>query len=574
MRSPLAAVASLVLAGSLALSGCSGTSEDDKPAPKPQPTRTSSAPTELPSTAWRTAEPDRVATGGVLRLAAATLPSNFNPLHSDAADSDAARILGPTTGSAVRITEGGGWAVDPNYARSVEVVDAEPLTIEVKLNRRAVWEGGTAITANDMIAFWKAQNGSNAAFQVISTTGYDNIAAVEAGKDEFRYSVTFERPTAEWPMYVYPRLPANVSSSPKLFNQAFRKRAISSNGPYVVTSIDADQGLVTQEPNPRWWGEKPRLDSITWNIADPSVQAEAYANDELDAVDLEAATYDVAKGTGTVQRAAGVEWSQVTLNGGRRPLADVDVRRAVARAIDRTPIATTVATALGAPPAPLGSLLLVPGQEGYRDSSDGIAHDPAAARALLEKAGYTAGADGMFAKDGKRLELTMPVPENTPANSARSEAIAKDLKAVGIAVTLRPVPEATFFEEVVIPLDFDLVTFVRRASPFPVAAAKPLYFPLDSPQNYTGLGTARFGTGFDTVAGTLDDKLRVKRIAKLDEWLLEDVPVVPLAVTPVAVAVRDSVVNYGAAQFEQPDWTRVGFVTKKKASKQKATKRP
>jgi hypothetical protein len=33
--------------------------------------------------------------------------------------------------------------------------------------------------------------------------------------------------------------------------------------------------------------------------------------------------------------------------------------------------------------------------------------------------------------------------------------------------------------------------------------------------------------------------------------------------------VGDGVANYGAAQFEQPDWTTVGFVTTKKTTKQK-----
>lgn len=561
MRSPVAPVASLLLAGSLVLSGCSllpGGGDDDKPAPKAAP-----AVTELPSTAWKTVKPSSLAQGGTLRLAASTLPTNFNPLQADSANSDAARILAPTTGGAVRITADGGWKVDPDYARSVEVVDKDPLTVEVKLNPDAVWEGGTSITADDMVAFWKALDGSDDDFEVVSTAGYDAISDVEPGKNRFAYTVTFDEPTAEWPLYVYPRLAANVSSSPKLFNNAFRKRAISSNGPFITSSIDTKKGLIVQKPNPRWWGDRPRLASITWNIADPELQADAYVNDELDAVDLQASTYAKAKGTGVVQRAAGIEWSQVTLNGGRGPLQDVDVRRAVAHAIDRGPIAATAAQALGAPSAPLGSLLLVPGQQGYRDSSASIAYDPALASKLLKKAGYTEGADGMLEKDGKPLSLTLPVPKQTPTNSARAKAIVADLEKVGIAVELREAPTGVdFYEKVVIPLDFDLVTFQRRGAAFPITAAEPLFYPLDSSQNFTGIGTDRFGLGFDTVIGTLADDLRTQRVAKLDEWLFEEVPVIPLAVTPIAVAVRKNVANYGAAQFEQPDWTTVGFTKK------------
>ncbi|MFC5676613.1 ABC transporter family substrate-binding protein [Aeromicrobium endophyticum] len=562
MRPSVVAFASSLLAGSLLLSGCSIVSGGGD---EPRPKKSSAAPaavTELPSTAWAEAPVAKVAQGGTLRLAASAMPANFNPLQSDAADSDAAKILAPTTGAAVRITADGGWQVDPDYATSVEVTSDDPLTVEVKLNPAAVWQGGTSITAKDMIAFWKAQNGSDDAYEVASTAGYDAISSVEQGDDKFAYRVTFSRPTAEWPAYVYPRLPSNVSASPQLFNEAFSTRAISSNGPFIVSSIDADAGTIVQKPNPRWWGAKPKLDEITWNLGDPELQAEAYANDELDAVDVQAATYRAARGTGTIQRSAGVEWSQVTLNGGRGPLRDPKVRQAVAHAIDRGPIASTAAKALGAPAAPLGSLLLVPGQKGYRDSSAPIAYAPDQAEKLLAEAGYAKGADGMVAKDGKPLELTLPVPEDTPPNKARATAIAGDLRAVGIAVTLRPVPAATFFDDVVIPLDFDLVTFVRRASPFPLTAAKPQFFPLDSAQNYTGLATPRLGTGFDTVLGTLDDDLRLTRVAKLDEWLFDDSSVVPLAVTPVVLGVRKGLVNYGAAQFEQPDWTSVGFVKK------------
>lgn len=562
MRSPFAAAASLVLAGSLVLSGCSLLSGGDDE--KPRATATTAAPKMLPATAWKAAEASAVDQGGALRLAASTLPTNFNPLQADSANSDAAEILAPTTGGAIRTTADGGWEVDPDYAQSVEVTDQDPLTVEVKLNPQAVWQGGTSITAQDMVAFWKAQNGSNADFQVISSAGYDKIAAVDPGDDKFSYTVTFSQPTAEWPQVIYPRLAANVSKSPKLFNEAFRTQAISSNGPYIVSSIDAAKGVITQTPNPRWWGARPKLDTITWNIATPDLQADAYVNGDLDAVDLEAATYDTARKTGSIQRAAGVEWSQVTLNGGRGPLADVNVRRAVARAIDRDPIAARAAKGLGAQPVTLGSVLLVPGQKGYADSSASIGHDPAAAKQLLGAAGYTEGADGIFAKDGVPLELTMPVPEDTPTNQVRATAIAKDLRAVGIKVVLRAVPAATFFDDSIIPLDFDLVTFVRRASPYPLTSAEPMFFPLDSAQNYTGTGTDRIGGGFATVLGTLNDELRTKRIAKLDEWLFEDVPVIPLAVTPVVVGVRGGLVNYGASQFEQPDWTTVGFVTKKK----------
>ena len=560
MRTPSATVTSVLLAGSLVLSGCSLTSDD-----KTAPTSSASADrTTLKNTAWRAAQRDKVAEGGTLRLGTMGIPVNFNPQHPDAVNTDAARILAPTVGGAIRITADGGWQVDHDYAESVEVADSNPLKIDVRLNPRAVWQDGTPITAADMVAFWKAQNGSNDAYQVASTEGFDDIGSVVPGKTKFDYTVTFKTPNAEWPLYVYPRLPAKVSSSGKQFNTGFRDRAISSNGPFIVSSIDTRKGTVVEKPNPRWWGKKPKLAQVTFQAAAPDLLTKAFAAGELDAVDLDAHTYKTAakaKGA-SIQHAAGVEWSQITLNAGRGPLKDPAVRRAVAHALNRDGIAKQASAALGAPASPIGSVILVPGQQGYTDSAATIAHDEAEADSLLTKAGWKKGSDGIRVRKGKRLTLSMPVPAKTPANSRRAALIAQELKQAGIAVKVRSVPAEKFFSQFIIPLDYDIVTFVRRGSPFPIGAAEAMFYPVDSPQNYTGVSDDRFGKGWAGAIGALDDKARFKSVAKLDKLVFANPTIVPLAMTPIVVAVRKTLVNYGAAQFEQPDWTAVGFTKK------------
>ncbi|MBC7631550.1 ABC transporter substrate-binding protein, partial [Aeromicrobium sp.] len=417
MRSPLGTAAALLLSGGLVLSGCSllPGGDDPKSADKTAPTERKVV--SLPSTAWVAAAGDRVAKGGTLRLAAAAVPRSFNPLHADAAMSDAADILAPTAGGAVRLTGGGSWKVDPDYAESVKIADTNPLTIAVKLNRRAVWQGGTSITGKDMVAFWKVQNGTDSDFDVSSTAGYEDIRDVRVGKDPFSYSVVFKKPIGDWPLFIYPHLPSNVSSSPELFNKAFRKRAIPSNGPFIVSSIDTVRGAIVEKPNPRWWGTPPKLDGITWRVAPPATQAKAYVARELDAVKLQPETYDTAKASGTVQRAAGLEWTQITLNGARGPLRSVSVRRAVAPAVNRRVVAAQSADAVGAPTETLGSFTYLPGQRGYHDSSASIAYDPAKSARLLADDGWVKGSDGVLTRKGKKLVLTMPVPDKTPTNT-------------------------------------------------------------------------------------------------------------------------------------------------------------
>ncbi|MGI9084678.1 MAG: ABC transporter family substrate-binding protein [Aeromicrobium sp.] len=516
----------------------------------------------LPTTAWTRAKPASVAGGGSLRLAVPDLPANFNPVQADGAGSSSAQVLAPTTGSPVRIGDDGGWRVDPDYARAVDVVDRKPLTVRVRLNRDAVWQDGTPIAARDMTAFQRAMSGKVKGLEVASTDGYDDIESVERGADRFEYTVTFTTPRSDWPLYIYPRLPAEISAKPKRFNSGFRAEAVPTNGPFVVTSIDEKTGTITQKRNPRWWGRTPRLERVVWRIADPSVQAVAFKAGELDAVSVDGATYGEAADAGTVQRAAGGSWSHLTLNGARGPLKDADVRRAVAAAVDRDALAATVGEGVDAPVRTAGSLLLVPGQRGYRDvAAQTLRPGPDEARALLEKAGYRQK-DGKAVRKGKELTLRLPVPSDTPASETRVKAIVEDLGAAGITVKTPTVKAARFFPDTVVPLDFDLITFTWPASAFPVEAAEQRFRPVDSPQNYTGVAAKKLDDLWADASSTLGADKRADLIHDLDAKLLSEAVIIPLSVLPDVVVVREGLVNYGAATFEQPDFTSVGWAKK------------
>ncbi|TXL56566.1 ABC transporter family substrate-binding protein [Aeromicrobium terrae] len=510
----------------------------------------------LPATAWVKAPPAQVRDGGTLRLAVASLPSNFNPVQADGATPDAATLLGPTTGGAVRITADGGWTVDRDYARSVRVVEEDPLTVEVELNTKAVWEGGSSITAADMVAFWRAMSGQVPGLQVASTDGWDDIESVEPDGD-FRYTITFDEQRSDWPKYVYPRLAENVSTSPQLFNEGFRDKAVSSNGPFTVSSIDEKTGTVEETRNPKWWGAKPKLERIVWRIATPQVQAAAFVAGELDVVRVDSSTYRSVTGKGSVQRASGSEWTHLTLNGGRGPLRDVDVRRAVAKALDRPAAAASVGAGVNAPGLPMLSHVLLPVQPGYPEGK-APKPDRKGAEALLLKAGYTFE-NGKALKKGRPLTLTMPVPSETPTATARARRIVTDLAKIGITVETPTVDGETFFAGTVVPLDFDLVTFTWSGSPFPVETAEPRFRPIDSPQNYTGVTPKSLNPLWSDASEELDREKQAALVKKLDGRLDDAAVVLPLAVVPTVMVVRPGVVNYGAATFEQPDYTRAGF---------------
>ena len=202
---------------------------------------------------------------------------------------------------------------------------------------------------------------------------------------------------------------------------------------------------------------------------------------------------------------------------------DVDVRRAVAAAIDRN--------ALGAAEAREASAHRDARPAACCSCPASVATATSPARELKpgrtrparcsRKAGY-AQKDGKAVRDGKPLTLTLPVPSDTPTNDARVKAIVADLKAVGITVKTPTVEASRFFRDTVVPLDFDLVTFTWPASAFPVQPAERRFRPVDSPENYTGVAAKNLNGPWGDASAALDDDERADRIHDLDARLMRE----------------------------------------------------
>jgi peptide/nickel transport system substrate-binding protein len=116
-------------------------------------------------------------------------------------------------------------------------------------------------------------------------------------------------------------------------------------------------------------------------------------------------------------------------DGESEPLADLRVRRALSLAVDR---AALVKDALGGE-AEIANQLVSPEVFGYAQALEPLAHDPAAARALLAEAGAS----------GARLELHYAA-QKYRAIAAVADAVASDLGEVGLTVEPRPWDPAEF----------------------------------------------------------------------------------------------------------------------------------
>lgn len=518
----------------------------------------------LPNTAWKKASYDSVKQGGTLTQAVSQLPYNYVFQQANDGLGDTVTIEGPTVLGGTIFDPDGTWKVDPNTVESAKILSKSPLKIEVKLNPKAVWSDGKPITYTDMVNSWKALNGKNAKYEILSDQGWKDISAITKGADEYSYTITWSKVNADWPNYIYPAYPSVVTSTPAAFNTGYAKKMFPSNGPYVISKIDANAGVVTETPNPRWWGRKPKLDKIVYRVISQDSLGQAFANKEINLLDTQANPDVLAQATkrpdAEIQKSGGLTWTQLTFNASKGPLADVHLRKAVAHAIDRTTMIAVVQKQLGVKPSVQNSVVYVPGQAGYKNVADTeIGYSLKDSAAEMKEAGYTKGSDGMYEKDGKPLSLSITVPSDTPTNAQRAQLIQGFLKKAGIAVKLDTVPTAKYFGDYVTTLNYEMTSFSWQGTPFPVSTTQSLFDPVKSGQNYTGITDPRLAPLWDKANAELDPAKQQALVTDIDKAIYDYVPMVTLGTTPTIWAAQKGLVNAGAAQFEVPDYTQVGF---------------
>ncbi|WP_448656020.1 ABC transporter family substrate-binding protein [Microbacterium lacticum] len=527
------------------------------------PSESNSPSAALPTVDWDAADAGDVQDGGTLNLAVGALPVNYNNSQIDGNDVDTNTLLSPTQGGPLRITTDGGTEVNPDYASSVELTSEDPQVVEIKLNPKAVWEDGKPITVADYEATWKALNGSNEEYQVVSTTGWDQIGSVEQGADEFDVKVTFSSVFADWrSLFGGTVLPAAIANDPTAFNTGYTAKAVPSYGPYVISNIDQTGQVVTLTPNPVWWGEKPKLDTILFKVVSQAQQGSSFANKEIDAlyISANADLYATAQSRedAEIQATNGLTWTHVTMNAKEGPLSDVNVRKAVASVVNREQISSAANTPVGVPAVTQGDYIFMNGQKGYQDKA--LPHDTAAAEGFMKDAGYTKDGDS-WTKDGEALKLTITVPADTATNIQRSEQVQADLGEFGIPVELTTVPAAQYFSDYVIPGNFEMVSFSWQGTPFPISSKEALFYPLDSGQNFTGTTDDKLGDLWTKANAELDPDKRIEIANEINDTIWSYVPMFPIAPLPNVWAVKQGLVNYGAAMFgySPVDWTIVGW---------------
>jgi peptide/nickel transport system substrate-binding protein len=256
----------------------------------------------------------------------------------------------------------------------------------------------------------------------------------------------------------------------QLSSVSFGRQPIGS-GPFAVASLSddaavlipaatlflADGGttpgsdpLATPAPPARPNGPVPYLTGMEFRFFDdPAALAAAYRDKSVDAASglSPEMTRDLAGALDSrALRYPGSTLTVVLLNlrPGHPEFADPAVRTALLEAIDRPRIIIDAfaSAALPAPgPIPPSSTLFDPAAD------PPVPYSSTAATTALKKAGWTLATDGWHlpkAKTALAIELISPDLASNPAAYGAAEAVTRDWKAIGLAVTHTSLPPAQF----------------------------------------------------------------------------------------------------------------------------------
>ncbi|MFK0274963.1 TIGR04028 family ABC transporter substrate-binding protein [Ensifer sp. NPDC090286] len=113
-------------------------------------------------------------------------------------------------------------------------------------------------------------------------------------------------------------------------------------------------------------------------------------------------------------------------------VADIRVRQALLHATDTKEIVTTLFSAN----YPQATSIIASSALGYKDISAKLTFDPVKAKALLDEAGWSVGANGLRQKDGKELVLTAYESLPQPQNKETLQLVAQQWGKVGVKLSV------------------------------------------------------------------------------------------------------------------------------------------
>ena len=430
LRRTVLAATSLLAAGVLALTACSGGSE--------------------PSAPTATGEPDPDASVAI-RLVLE--PSNLDIRQTAGAALDQILVDNIYQGLVARTPE---QDIVPALA-SDWTVSPDGLTYTFTVREGVTFHDGQPLTPQDVV--WSLTTRKNTP-EWRDSARLANVTTIAADGQDVVLTLAEPDSSLLW------NLTGRAGIILKEGDTVDYQTAANGTGPFVLDDWREGDSIVFVR-NEAYWGDTAGVAEVVFDyIPDNQAALNAALAGEIDVVTgFDATLKEQVEETGDFALVLGQSTDKGTLafNQTSGPLADQRVRQAIRQAIDHD----AFVEALGAGQTQYGPIPEL--DPGHEDLSDVAPYDPEAARALLQEAGE------------EDLELTLTIPNFYPTTIP--QILVSDLNEVGITLEVESVDFPTWLNDVYTNRDYDL-SFVlhTEARDFENWANPEYYFTYDNPE--------------------------------------------------------------------------------------------
>lgn len=526
-----------------------------------------------------TAAPEEPAAGGDITYGYEQEFFAWNSSTSDANASSNAIVLGQVQPSVSRWKGDGSLLWDLELlTEEPQVTSEDPFTVEYNLNPDAAWSDGDPIDCDDFTLAWVANNkiylqknedGTVATdpetgaelllFNNAGTTGYEDIESLEC--DGSTITATFSTPFSDWQTLFTGLLPAHIieaetgvediiaaheaadeaamASVAEFWNTAWNlnpgelKPEISpSGGPFDISSWEAGQSL-TLTRNENYWGTPAVADNVIFRYIPQDAQAQALANQEIQAMDPQpnpdlVAQLEQLDGI-TVVNGEQYTYEHVDFNFNNPDLAIPEVREAFAKCLPRQQIIDTLIKPQNPEAIVLNNRWIPSFEAAYEDTSGGLYDevDIEGATALLEGAG----------KSGLTVRIGYRTPNQRRTNEV--ELIKASCEQAGFVI--QDAGSDTFFADELPNGNFDIALFAWAGGPNKTGASST--FTTGGGNNQQNYSNPEVDAKITELNAAVDKDEQLALANEIDALIWADLATIPIFTFPGILAYSDTVTN-------------------------------
>lgn len=517
------------------------------------------------------------ASGRVVYGESTDWPENLMPLISAGNVLSAGNIMAGVLPQVYRILPDASLKYNDDLMASepVSAVNGNTQTITYKIKPNAVWSDGKPINVDDFKYTFNIQKSTDPAkggcAAVLSSTGYELIDNVTGSDNGKTVTVTLKQPFADWKaLYTgnsTPLFPAHIMDQgsdkancdyiTKGWPTADGLPQDISGGPWQIkkSNIQNGQQVIIETPNPNYYGVKAKIAQLVIRGVgnDPTAQVQGIKNGELNVIypqpqlDLVGQVKKLAPNVNS-KISFGLSFEHLDFNTTDPLLSDVKVRQAFAMALDRQKIVDQTVGQFSSDAKVLNNRIWLTTQPQYKDNAPDQykGQNTAAAKALLESDGYTLGADGIYAKNGKPLSFKIDTTANNPLREQTITVMIPMLKAAGINATFNANPDIFKGKTKPTSLEaggFQIALFAWVGNPF-ISSQPAIY---QSPQgdsigqNYSRAGNQQIDALLTQWLKETDDQKIAQTGNQIDKLLWDQMATLPLYQKPTFIAWTNNV---------------------------------